>query len=57
MKKAGETYKFPKLARTMEIIAKEGVDAIYNGSLTQKLLDDLKKVNSIITEEDLANYQ
>lgn len=41
----------------MKIIANEGVDAIYNGSLTDKLLDDLKKVNSIITGEDLANYE
>lgn len=47
----------PKLAETMKIIAKEGSDAVYNGSLTPKLLEDLKKVGSIITEADLANYE
>lgn len=57
VKKAGDTYVLPKLAETMRIIAKEGADAVYNGSLTPKLLEDLKKVDSIITEEDLANYE
>lgn len=50
-------YKFPELAKTMRIIAKEGADAMYNGSLTSRLVKDLKNVNGIITEEDLANYQ
>lgn len=55
-KKTGEIYKLPKLAETLRIVAKEGVDAIYNGSLTSKIVDDLKTVNGIITKEDLANY-
>lgn len=54
---SGETYKLPKLAETMKIIANEGVDAIYNGSLTTQLLEDLNRVNGIITREDLANYK
>lgn len=49
-------YKLPKLAETLRTVAKEGADAIYNGSLTSKIVDDLKKVNGIITKEDLANY-
>lgn len=57
MKTSGETYKLPKLAKTLKIIAKEGVDAIYNGSLTSNLTHDLKKVNGIITKKDLANYK
>ncbi|XP_025200748.1 glutathione hydrolase 1 proenzyme-like isoform X1 [Melanaphis sacchari] len=56
VKTAGEQYKLPKLAETMKIIAKDGVNAIYNGSLTPKLLEDLKEMNGIITKEDLANY-
>jgi len=57
MKIPGEIYKLPKLAETLRIIAKEGVDAIYNGSLTSEVLRDLKKVKSLITKEDLANYE
>lgn len=57
VKIAGEMYTLPKLAETMKIIAKEGGDAIYNGSLTAQLLEDLKRANGIITEEDLASYE
>lgn len=49
-------YTLPKLAETMKVIAKEGGDALYNGTLADKLLDDLKKVNGIMTREDLAAY-
>lgn len=56
-KKAGEKYTLPKLAETMKIIAKEGADAVYHGSLTSELLKDLKQINSIITAEDLSNYK
>jgi len=44
------------LAETLRTVAEEGVDAIYNGSLASKIVDDLQKVNGIITKEDLANY-
>jgi len=57
MKTAGEIYKLPKLAETLKIIAKEGVKAVYNGSLTSKIIQDLKKVNGIITKKDLADYK
>ncbi|XP_060842149.1 scoloptoxin SSD14-like [Rhopalosiphum padi] len=57
MKTAGETYKLPKLAETMKILAKEGVKAIYNGSLTSKIVHDLRKADGIITKQDLADYK
>ncbi|XP_025200825.1 glutathione hydrolase 1 proenzyme-like isoform X1 [Melanaphis sacchari] len=57
VKKAGDEYKLLKLAETMKIISNEGAEAIYNGSLTNQLVEDLKKVNGIITKEDLANYK
>ena len=40
--KAGEIIKMPKLARTLEIIADEGVDAFYNGSLTKDIVADIQ---------------
>lgn len=52
----GEMYTLPELAETMKVIAKEGGDALYNGSLADKLLDDLKKINGIMTKEDLAAF-
>ncbi|KAE9545643.1 hypothetical protein AGLY_001186 [Aphis glycines] len=56
VKTIGEMYTLPKLAETMKVIAKEGGDALYNGTLSDKLLDDLKKVNGIMTREDLVAY-
>lgn len=53
----GEIYKLPELAKTLRTVAKEGANAIYNGSLTSGLVKDLKNVNGIITEEDFANYK
>lgn len=54
----GELIKRPKLAESLEIIAKEGADAIYGGgSLMQPLLDDIEKFNGIIKEDDLRDYR
>jgi gamma-glutamyltranspeptidase / glutathione hydrolase / leukotriene-C4 hydrolase len=41
----------------MKIISVKGAEAIYNGSLTHQLVEDIKKANGIITEEDMANYE
>lgn len=57
VKKAGDIYKLPKLAETMRILAKEGAEAVYNGSLTSTLLEEMRKIGGIITAEDLANYK
>ena len=53
----GELIKRNKLADTLEIIAAEGADAIYNnGSLTQILVNDIKRFGGIITTEDFMDY-
>ncbi|XP_025200868.1 glutathione hydrolase 1 proenzyme-like [Melanaphis sacchari] len=57
LKTSGETYRLPKLAKTLKIIAKEGTNAIYNGSLTSKLIHEFRKHNGIITKKDLADYK
>ncbi|KAG5890285.1 hypothetical protein JTB14_031882 [Gonioctena quinquepunctata] len=54
--KEGEYYTRPRLARTLEIIAEEGVDALYRGSLTDGFVRDIKNHDGIITAEDLRNY-
>lgn len=43
--------------RTLKVIAEKGGDELYNGSLSVDFLEDLKEVGSIITAEDLQNYQ
>lgn len=55
----GDRIKRPDLATTLEIIAKEGSDALYSstGSLLPKLIQDLKQFNSIITDGDFLEYE
>ncbi|XP_064424136.1 glutathione hydrolase 1 proenzyme-like isoform X1 [Latimeria chalumnae] len=55
--KKGEMIRFTKLARTLEIIANEGPDAFYTGSLATSIVKDIKDANGIITMEDLHDYK
>lgn len=49
--------KLNHLCDTLETIAKEGGDALYNGTLSDLFAKDLQDVGSIITKEDLKLYQ
>lgn len=55
----GDYIKRTKLAETLEIIAKEGVDTLYKsgGTILELLMQDLREMGSIITEEDFTGYQ
>jgi gamma-glutamyltranspeptidase / glutathione hydrolase / leukotriene-C4 hydrolase len=54
----GDLIKRPKLAESLEIIAREGADAIYsaNGSLLKPLVEDIQALGGIITENDFLNF-
>ena len=54
--KAGETFKQPELARTLERIA-ANPDDLYRGKMAQELIDDLNKGGSLLTLDDLAQYK
>lgn len=53
----GDKIKRLKLAETLEIIAREGADALYNGTLTKSFIQDIQDFDGIITEEDMNNYK
>uniref|UniRef100_A0A182XIW5 Gamma-glutamyltransferase n=1 Tax=Anopheles quadriannulatus TaxID=34691 RepID=A0A182XIW5_ANOQN len=57
--KAGDRIKRPALAESLKVIAVEGAGALYSksGSLLPKLMQDLKKAGSILTESDFYNYR
>ncbi|XP_055526695.1 glutathione hydrolase 1 proenzyme-like isoform X3 [Wyeomyia smithii] len=57
--KEGEFIKRLALADSLEIIAREGVHALYskNGTLLPQLMKDLKSFDSILTEDDFYNYE
>ncbi|XP_060522603.1 glutathione hydrolase 1 proenzyme-like [Cylas formicarius] len=52
----GQYVKRLRLARTLEVIANEGGDALYTGSLVESLVKDIESKGGIITVEDMKNY-
>lgn len=54
---AKSIIKRPKLAKTLEIIAREGESAFYNGSLTDTIVDEIQSAGGLITKNDLMSYE
>jgi gamma-glutamyltranspeptidase / glutathione hydrolase len=54
---AGDRSAYPDLARSLELVAKEGPAAFYKGALGQALVDDMKAHGGLIRMEDLAAYR
>ncbi len=55
--KAGERWIQKDLARTLRLIADEGADAFYTGSIADSIVADMERHNGIITKDDLASYR
>uniref|UniRef100_A0A1J3FTH9 Glutathione hydrolase n=1 Tax=Noccaea caerulescens TaxID=107243 RepID=A0A1J3FTH9_NOCCA len=55
--KPGETCYNPQLARSLETISEQGPGAFYNGTVGEKLVNDVKTAGGIITMEDLRSYK
>lgn len=53
----GQYIKRLALAKTLEVIAVEGGDALHNGSLTHQFVKDIQDMGGIITVEDMNNYE
>jgi gamma-glutamyltranspeptidase / glutathione hydrolase len=52
----GETFKQPELARTLEAVAREGVEGFYSGRVARAIAATMQKYQGLITEQDLAHY-
>ncbi|XP_030578832.1 glutathione hydrolase 5 proenzyme-like [Archocentrus centrarchus] len=55
--KIGDIVKFEKLADTLEMIAKQGPDVFYNGSIAEDLIHDIQQAGGTLTLQDLASYK
>ena len=53
---AGEIFRNPDLATTLETIAREGRDAFYKGALARVMVDYLQRQGSAFTLEDFAGH-
>ena len=54
---AGEVWKQPDLAKTLEMIAVDGPKAFYEGEVARALAEEMVRRDGMITEADLANYE
>jgi gamma-glutamyltranspeptidase / glutathione hydrolase len=54
--KAGEEFRQPELARTLERIA-HNPSGFYHGSMAQELANSIQKGGGLVSAEDLAHYE
>jgi gamma-glutamyltranspeptidase/glutathione hydrolase len=52
----GDIFKQLDLARTLKLIKQKGRDGFYKGKTANLIVDQMKKMNGLITLEDLENY-
>jgi len=55
--KQGDIFANPRLARTMDVIAREGRDAFYKGSIARTIVADLKSRDGLLDLRDFADHK
>lgn len=55
--KPGDRFVNKDYAETLRVLAKEGGDAFYRGSIARKIADDMAANGGVISYEDLAQYR
>lgn len=53
----GDRFRQPALARTLEILAREGSAALYEGSLADALVSEMEANGGLIRHDDLDRYR
>jgi gamma-glutamyltranspeptidase/glutathione hydrolase len=54
---AGETWKQPELAATLEIVAEQGAKGFYEGALAARMVAGVRKLGGIWSKQDLKTYR
>lgn len=52
----GEIFANPRLARSLELIAKEGRDAFYTGAIARAIVADMKARHGLLEMRDFADH-
>jgi gamma-glutamyltranspeptidase / glutathione hydrolase len=53
----GDVFRNPRLAATLELMAKGGRDAFYRGPIAKAIGDDMRRRKALVTEADLASHK
>ena len=53
----GEFFVQTHLANTLERISKDGVSGFYEGHTAQLIVDEMRRLGGLISEDDLKNYR
>ena len=54
---AGDTVRFPDLARTLDRISRQGRDGFYKGETARLIAEEMERHGGMITEQDMALYE
>ncbi len=54
---AGETFRNPDYARTLETIARDGIGAFYGGAIGERIVARLRELGGFITLDDLRKNE
>jgi gamma-glutamyltranspeptidase / glutathione hydrolase len=54
---AGELFRNPEFARTLQTLAEDGYDAFYKGAIARQIAQCVQEAGGVLTEADLAAYQ
>jgi len=54
---AGDRLEQPGLVPALELVAEEGAESVYSGSIARALLDLIEERGGLVTRDDLAAYE
>ncbi|NHN49760.1 gamma-glutamyltransferase family protein [Halostella sp. JP-L12] len=53
----GQTVRLPELGRSMELIAEEGADVVYEGEIADAIVDEVQAKGGFLSRDDLATFE
>ncbi|SDJ92531.1 gamma-glutamyltransferase 2. Threonine peptidase. MEROPS family T03 [Halovenus aranensis] len=53
----GQTARLPRLGESMQQIAEEGADAVYEGAIGEAIVEEIQDKGGFMTTEDLADFE
>lgn len=54
--RAGELFRNPEFATTLQTLAEEGYDAFYRGEIGRQIVETVQEARGVLTSDDLAHY-